>query len=202
MSENRLLGQVKGELRAQGTILGGFIALLWTLELVDWIFLRGALDQFGVRPRTVAGLWGILFGPLLHAGFGHLLANTVPFLVLGWFVMLRKQRDFFTVTLITAAVSGFGIWLIGSSGSVHLGASGLIFGYFGFLLLRGYFERSVSSILWSVLVVILYGGMLWGVFPRSTGISWQSHLFGFIGGGLASYLISRPSEAVLKIDVE
>ena len=92
MSENGLLGQAKSELRAQGSILGGFVALFWLLELVDWIFLRGAMDRFGVRPRTLAGLWGILFGPFLHAGFGHLVANTVPFIVLGWFSVLLRMR--------------------------------------------------------------------------------------------------------------
>ncbi|MCP4425185.1 MAG: rhomboid family intramembrane serine protease [Chloroflexi bacterium] len=196
MEENNTLQAIRGALKAQAIILGGFVAFLWLLEAVDWLIFRGALDKFGVWPRTAVGLWGILLGPLLHAGFGHLAANTVPFLVLGWFVMMRRLGDFFTVTAVTAVVSGLGIWLIAPSNTVHLGASGLIFGYFGFLLLRGYFERSFSSIAWSILVVFLYGGMVWGVLPQRVGISWQAHLFGFIGGGLAAYLMTRRKTAV------
>jgi membrane associated rhomboid family serine protease len=175
------------ELRRQMMILGGIVAILWIIELFDVILFDGSLDKLGIRPRSLQGLRGILFAPFLHASFRHLLANTIPFFVLGWFVMLRRQRDFVLVTLFTAVVSGLGIWLIGPSHSIHIGASGLIFGYFGFLLFQGYFERSLSSILWSVLVVFLYGGMLFGVLPRGSGISWQAHLFGFIGGGVAAY---------------
>jgi len=201
MNQNRLVGRAGRELRRQALILGGFVALFWVLELIDRIFLGGALDAYGVRPRTAAGLWGILFAPFLHVGFGHVIANTLPFLVLGWFVMLRRESDFYVVTVTTTVVSGMGIWLVGPSRSVHLGASGLIFGYFGFLLTRGYFERSLSSILWSLVVLFLYGGMLWGVFPRGIGISWQAHLFGLMGGGLASYLLTRRKEPVLKVEV-
>jgi membrane associated rhomboid family serine protease len=191
MSGNQEIGGVRRELRRQATILGGLVAIFWFLEVIDWIFFHGSLDRLGIRPRTLIGLRGILLAPLLHAGFGHLLANTVPFLILGWFVMVRRQVDFYAVTGITALVSGLGIWLIGPARSVHIGASGLIFGYFGFLLFRGYFERSISSVLWSVFVGLLYGGMLFGIFPRGVGISWQAHLFGFAGGALAAYLLTR-----------
>jgi membrane associated rhomboid family serine protease len=150
----------------------------------------------GVWPRTAVGLWGILLAPVLHAGFGHVMANTVPFLVLGWFVMVRRMRDFFIVSVITILISGLGIWLIAPANTVHLGASGLIFGYFGYLLLRGYFERSLSSIFWSILVLFLYGGMIWGVLPQRIGVSWQSHLFGFIGGGLAAFWLTQRRTAV------
>ena len=197
MNDNEKINDIGRTLKTQATILGALVALFWAVELVDWIIFRGALDRFGVRPRTVVGLWGILFAPFLHAGFTHLLANTVPFLVLGWFVMVRRLQDFLSVTVITAVISGLGIWLTGASHSVHIGASGLIFGYFGFLLLRGYFERSLSSILWSVFVVFLYGGMLWGVLPRGMGISWQAHLFGFIGGGLAAYLLTERTTSLI-----
>lgn len=191
MSENQTIRTIRNDLKRQVTILGGLAAIFWFLEIIDWIFFRGSLDSWGIRPRSLIGLRGILFAPFLHAGFGHLLANTVPFLVLGWFVMVRRQTDFVVVTLITALVSGVGIWLIGPSRSVHIGASGLIFGYFGFLLFLGYFERSIGSVLWSVVVVVLYGGMLFGIFPRGIGISWQAHFFGFAGGALAAYLRSK-----------
>ena len=178
------------ELKTQGTILGGFVAVMWILEIVD-IVLGGALNSYGVRPHQLIGLRGILFAPFLHGGFGHLIANTIPFLVLGWFVMLQETRDFFVVTGITMLVSGLGTWLVGSSNSVHIGASGLIFGYLGFLLLRGYFERNFPSILLSLIVGFLYGGTIWGVLPIQYGVSWQMHLFGFIGGVIAARLLAR-----------
>lgn len=179
------------ELKTHALILGGFIALIWILEIIDLFFLRGALNAYGIRPHTISGLRGILFAPFLHGGFGHLIANTIPFLILGWFVMLRETSDFFVVTAITMLTSGLGVWVFGSPYTVHIGASGLIFGYFGFLLLRGYFERSVLSIMFSLIVGLLYGGMIWGVLPLQFGISWQGHLFGFIGGALAARLLAR-----------
>jgi membrane associated rhomboid family serine protease len=195
MAQNHTFQDVKNMLRSQAIVLGGFVVFLWLIEGIDWLIFRGALDNFGVWPRTAVGLWGILFAPFLHVGFGHLAANSIPFLVLGWFVMLRRIRDFFIVTGIVTIASGLGIWLIAPANTVHLGASGLVFGYFGFLLLRGYFERSRSSILWSILVLFLYGGMIWGVLPQQYGISWQSHLFGFLGGILSAYLLSQRKNA-------
>lgn len=177
-------------LRTQLIILGGFIVFIWLLETIDWV-LGGSLNQFGIVPRQSSGLWGIGAAPLLHVGFAHVAANTIPFLILGWFVLLRGVKTFMLVTLIVVVISGFGTWLIAPSASIHLGASGLVFGYFGYLLLRGYFERSWEAIVWSVVVALLYGGMMVGLFPGNAGISWQMHLFGFIGGGLAAYLLAN-----------
>ena len=129
--------------------------------------------------------------PFLHRGFGHLVANTIPIVVLGWLVMLRRTADIFTVAAVTLIVGGLGIWLFGASNSVHVGASGLIFGFFGFLLARAYFERSPASIALAAVVLLLYGGIIWGVLPGQVGVSWLGHLFGFIGGILAAYLLSR-----------
>jgi len=190
MDQNEELSEISRTLRTQAIILGGFIVFIWLLEAIDWV-LGGKLDQFGILPRQVSGLWGIGAAPLLHVGFAHVAANTIPFLVLGWFVLLRGVKTFVLVTLITMLVSGLGTWLIGPSASIHLGASGLVFGYFGYLLTRGYFERSWEAIVWSIAVALLYGGMLVGLFPNSMGISWQMHLFGFLGGGLAAYLLSN-----------
>jgi membrane associated rhomboid family serine protease len=178
------------EVKTQATILGGLVAAMWGLELIDLVIFQGALDGYGIFPRTIIGLRGILFAPFLHGGLPHLIANTVPFLTLGWFVMLQKTSDFFIVTAITMVVSGLGVWLIGSSG-VHIGASGLVFGYLGFLLLRGYFQRNIPSILLSLIVGFLYGGAIWGVLPTVPGVSWEGHLFGFIGGIIAARLLSQ-----------
>jgi membrane associated rhomboid family serine protease len=163
---------------------------MWGLELIDLVIFQGALDGYGIFPRTIIGLRGILFAPFLHGGLPHLIANTVPFLTLGWFVMLQKTSDFFIVTAITMVVSGLGVWLIGSPG-IHIGASGLVFGYLGFLLLRGYFQRNIPSILLSLIVGFLYGGAIWGILPTVPGVSWEGHLFGFIGGIIAARLLSQ-----------
>ena len=184
-------GAIAQELRTHALILGGFVALIWVLEFIDLFVFRGYLNLYGIRPRTMLGLRGILFAPFLHGSISHLMANTVPFLMLGWFVMLREISDFFIVSVITILASGLGVWLFGAPNSIHIGASGLVFGYFGFLLLRGYFERSFSSIVFSLIVGLLYGGLIWGVLPIRYGISWEGHLFGFLGGVLAARLLAR-----------
>jgi membrane associated rhomboid family serine protease len=178
-------------LRGQLIILGVFVIIIWLVEFADWIIFDGTLDEYGVRPRTVTGLRGILFMPILHRGFGHLLANTIPIIILGWLVMLRRTADIFAVAGVTIVVGGLGIWLFGAANSVHVGASGLIFGFFGFLLAQAYFERSLAAIALAVVVFLLYGGIIWGVLPGQVGISWLGHLFGFIGGILAAYLLTR-----------
>lgn len=183
--------ELKRELLVQGALLGGGLALLWALEIVDQLFLRSSLDQLGIKPRTLSGLRGILLAPLLHGGFAHLISNTLPLLVLGWMVMLRETRHIFPVTALATVVGGLGVWLVGSPGSVHIGASIVVFGYLGYLLLRGWFERSVSSIIGSLIVAALYGGLVFGVLPGQAGISWEGHLFGFLGGVLAARLMRR-----------
>jgi membrane associated rhomboid family serine protease len=176
-------------LKFQATVLGGLVLSFWLVEVLDMLLQGVVLDQWGIRPRQVEGLWGVLFAPFLHAGFGHVATNTLPFLVLGWFVLLQGLRPFIFVTLTVMLVSGLGTWLVAPANTLHIGASGLIFGYFGFLLLRGYFERSAPALLLSILVAMLYGGLIWGVLPQGPGISWQGHLFGFVGGGLAAYYL-------------
>ncbi len=178
------------ELKTQGSILGGFVGTMWAIQFVNLLVFRQTLNLYGIIPRQVIGLRGILFAPFLHGGLGHLIANTIPFVILGWFVMLQETSDFFAVTAITMVVSGLGVWLFGASG-VHVGASALIFGYLGFLLLRGYFERNFPSILLSLVVGFLYGGAIWGVLPTQPGISWEGHLFGFIGGVIAARILAR-----------
>jgi len=192
--ESRAIAQ---DLKTQLTILCGLLALMWIIEIADVLIFqpqglnRGTwgLDIYGIMPRNLTGLRGILFAPFLHGNFGHLIANTVPFLILGWLVMLRETRDFFWVTVISALVSGLGTWLIAAPRSVHIGASGVIFGYLGYLLARGFFERSAVSVAIALGVVSLYGSMIWGVLPLHPFVSWQMHLFGFLGGILAARLL-------------
>lgn len=182
-----------GELRSHIQILGGFVILIWCLEIIDTFVLRRSLDRYGIIPHNVTGLRGILFAPFLHGDLAHVAANTMPFLVLGWFVMLRGISQFFSVSFITALATGVGTWILGSPNSVHVGASGVIFGYLGFLLFKGYFERSFAAISLSFLAAFLYGGVIWGILPSGTGISWEGHLSGFIGGAIAAKILTtRP----------
>ena len=166
----------------------GFVLIIWIVELVNLV-LGHRLNILGIFPRTVAGLPGIVLSPFLHLGIGHVLLNTIPFVILGWLVILHGNRVFLEVSVVIILVSGAGIWLLGRSG-YHVGASGLIFGYFGFLVGRGWYERSVSSILIAVVTIVLYGGMLWGLLPLRNGVSWEAHLFGLLAGILAARLVS------------
>ncbi|MBZ0272134.1 rhomboid family intramembrane serine protease [bacterium] len=149
------------------------------------------LDAFGIRPRVVVSLVSIPVAPMLHAGFAHLIANTIPLFGLGWFVMLRRGRDLAEVTATSVLFSGLGIWLLGAPGTVHIGASGVVFGYLGFLVSRGFFERHILAALISIFVAVTYGGLIWGVLPGPAGVSWQGHLFGFLGGVRAASHVRR-----------
>lgn len=166
------------------------VAVVWIVEIVDWAIFSGGLDQYGIIPRQQGGLPGVFLAPLLHGDFNHLMANTVPLLVLGTLVLLVYGGRFLGVTAVIALISGLGTWLIGPANSVHIGASGLIFGYFGFLVVVAYYERSLSSFALAVVVMALYGSIIVGVLPED-GISWQGHLFGLIGGVVAARLFAR-----------
>lgn len=176
--------------RSHLLLLLGTVAIAWGLEIVDTV-LFGFLDRFGIQPRSISGLSGIATSPFLHLGFPHLVSNTVPFLVLGGIVLIGGRRLFLEVTLIVAGLGGGALWLLGPGATNHLGASLVIFGYLGFLLARGVFDRSLFWVVVSVAVLLGYGGMLAGVLPGQPGISWQGHLFGFLAGILAARLLAK-----------
>jgi len=181
---------IGGELKTQVKILATVVSIFWIIFILNGVIFGGRLNAFGILPRNLIGLRGILFAPFLHGSFYHVLANTAPFIVLGWLVMLRNIKDFYFVSFISALVSGLGTWLIGSPNSVHVGASGVIFGYFGYLLFRGYFERSFVAIAIAIVIAVTYGGLIWGVLPTRSYISWEGHLFGLIGGIIAAKFLS------------
>ena len=187
------MSDIARDLKTQAAILAGFVAIMWIVEIADFVLFQGRLDRLGILPRRPDSLWGILFMPFLHGNFPHLMANTVPFITLGWLVMVRSIRDFWLATATIILVGGAGVWLFGSPG-YHVGASGLIFGYLGFLLLRGLFERSFTGILLSLVVGSAYGSLIWGVLPGRPGVSWEGHLFGFLSGVLAAYWLSRKTK--------
>ena len=174
---------------AAGGLALGFVALLWLLEIVDAASGYN-LDDDGVRPRSTVGLLGIVFAPLLHAGWAHLEANTLPALVLFFLVLLGGIGRGLAATGVIWVVSGIGVWLVAPANTVTIGASGLIFGWLVYLVLRGFFTGRPGQILLGVVLFLLYGGLLWGVLPGQPGVSWQGHLFGAVGGGLAAWLLA------------
>jgi membrane associated rhomboid family serine protease len=184
-----------------GATILSFVALLWIIELFD--SLSGhRLDNSGIRPLESDGLLGILFAPLLHSNWQHLMANSVPALILGFLMTLAGMSRFIFATVIIWILGGFGTWLIGNVGAPtyqgmhvetnHIGASGLIFGWLTFLIVFGVFTRKVWEIVVGVIVLFVYGSVLLGVLPGTLGVSWQGHLCGAIAGVLAAYLLSGP----------
>jgi len=171
------------------------LAVLWVLELVD-ATMHGRLDAYGIRPRSVSGLEGIPMAPLLHAGFQHLISNSFVFAVLGViaYVSVTVGR-FIALIAITVVSSGLGAWAFGASNTVVIGASGVIFGLLGFLLFRGVAERSAGAITVSIMMLVIYGGTISGVLPGVPFVSWQAHLFGFIGGAFAAFWLRTPRTA-------
>ena len=187
--------EYSGGLKTGAVVMGGALLVMWALEILDLLLFGGALDSFGIRPRSVDGLDGIVLHPLLHHGLGHLANNSVPFVIFGLLVFLSGLRSFVVTTTISLLIGGMGVWLFGAPNSLTIGASGLVFGYLGYLLLRGYFSRSVGAVLISILLVLMYGGLLWGLLPFTPGVSWTSHIFGFLGGALSAYLLRQRAPA-------
>jgi len=163
-------------------LLLGWLVIAWGVEVVDLIFPGLRLDQYGIRPRSVDGLVGVLLSPWLHGSFGHLLANTPAFIGLGMLLLIAEGKRFMGTTIALVLISGLGTWVIGRPGSVHIGASGLIYGYFGYLLARAIWERKLGWLLLGILVGVIYGGMIWGVLPKDGPISWEGHLVGLVAG--------------------
>ncbi|WP_227998833.1 rhomboid family protein [Nocardia australiensis] len=183
------LGAVKQLWMRAGILIAGFVALLYGIEGVDTVSDHD-LDRAGIEPRQADGLWGILWAPVLHANWEHLIGNTVPVLVLGFMALLAGIGRGLAATAIIWVVAGLGTWLTGASGSVHLGASSLVFGWLTFLISRGWFARNITQIVIGLVVLAVYGSLLWGVLPGQAGISWQGHLFGAVGGVLAGWVLS------------
>ncbi|WP_255306408.1 rhomboid family intramembrane serine protease [Streptomyces sp. Wb2n-11] len=167
----------------------GWVALLWALEALD--AATGALNTYGLSPRDVGELRDVLPMSFLHHGFDHVASNTVPLLVLGFLAALSGIRRFAGVVLVVVLVSGLGVWLTAPDHSNTAGASGVVFGLFGYLLVRGFVDRSALDVVTGLVVAAVYGSILWGVLPANAAVSWQGHLFGLAGGVLAAFLFRR-----------
>jgi membrane associated rhomboid family serine protease len=170
-------------------LTGAFVVVLWVLEILDTASGH-PLDAYGVQPRSEEGLVGIAVAPLLHFGFDHLASNTVPVAVLGFLALATGIARGLLATAIIWVVGGLGVWLFAQPGSIHAGASVLIFGWIVFLVVRGFLNRRPTEILIGDAVLLLYSGALLGVLPGQPGVSWQGHLFGAIGGLAAARLLT------------
>jgi membrane associated rhomboid family serine protease len=161
------------------------VAVMWVVELINSVD-SNRLDQAGIRPREIAGLDGVVFAPFLHASFSHLIGNTIPFVILGATIALTEGMRLASVTVVVGLVAGLGTWLIAPGGIPTVGASGVVFGYATYLIGRGVFSRQLVPLAIGVAVGLVFGlTLLYSLIPR-TGISWQDHLFGALGGILAA----------------
>ena len=162
------------------------VALIWIVEVVN-LFIGHRLVSFGILPRSFTGLIGIPLAPLLHSGFWHTVSNTVPLLILGALTLAGGKRRFWETTVTITLLSGALVWIFARE-AYHVGASGLVFGYFGVIMARAYIERSITAIAIAVVTVMAYGGLLWGIVPLRSYVSFESHLFGLIAGFVVVWL--------------
>jgi membrane associated rhomboid family serine protease len=170
-------------------VVGVLLAVMWLVEIVNKIDGQ-RLTADGIYPRSLSGLPGIVSAPFLHVGFGHLAGNTIPFAVLGLVIGASGARRLIEVTVIVILVAGLGTWLTAGSGTDTVGASGVVFGYAGFLIARGFFTRNLASLAIGVVVALLFGGALASDLIPKSGISWQDHLFGGLGGIVAARVLA------------
>lgn len=177
------------------TLLLAIVALMWIVEIINTLDSNG-LDSDGIYGRRVSHLWGILTAPFIHGSFAHLISNTIPFLFMGVIIALRGAARLALVTAIVIVVGGLGTWLVAPSNVPTIGASGVVFGYAAYLFARGFFNRSVVEVLIGLVVGVIWGAALLASLVPHTGISWQGHLFGLVGGLVAASLLRRERPAV------
>lgn len=187
----RVRGRDGEGLRRRAWTVGMFVGVIWIVWLADRVVFRGGLLQHGIVPRTIDGLVGILFAPFLHGSWAHVSGNTIGIVMLGGLVILRNEAHFWIVSFLGAVIGGLGTWVIGRGGAVHAGASAVIFAYFGYLLSIGVFERRFWTMLLSVVVFLVWGGMLLQVLPGNSAVSWEGHVAGMVGGVVAARMVAK-----------
>ena len=190
MSDRRATSDGRRDRQAGFQLVLVMAALMWVSEIADSI-ADHRLDEYGIEPREGDGLIGVVTAPFLHAGFGHLVSNTVPFVVMGFAIALRGAMRVLAVTVIVALVSGLGTWLVAPGDTLHVGASGVVFGYGTYLLSKGFFDRDVLDLAIGLVVGLVWGTALLGGLLPQEGISWQGHLFGAVGGVVAARTLAR-----------
>lgn len=177
-----------------------YLAAIWFVYALNALLYDGALWNFGIHPLELTTIWHVFTSPLLHANLEHIVGNSITGAVFAFLIGYSGKRVFWEVTTFSMLVSGLGTWLIGGIGTNHIGASGVIYGWLTYLLLRGIFNRSLPQIILGVVLAFFYSGLIWGVLPGTPGVSWQAHLCGAIGGLLAGMFITSddPPELVAK----
>lgn len=169
-----------------------FVIIIWIIQMINFALGYRPNLWLGIEPRELDGLLGVAFSPFLHAGFSHAAANTVPLLMLGGMAAMAAPTRFIEATLVIVVIGGGLTWLMARGGNrVHVGASGVVFGYFGFIVALGIIERSFRAILGAAAAAMLYGGLIWGVLPSDPRISWESHLFGALAGVSAAWMLRQ-----------
>ncbi|MBL4741227.1 MAG: rhomboid family intramembrane serine protease [Sneathiella sp.] len=165
------------------------LALIWVVEIVN-ILTGHSLSNWGILPRTMSGLMGIPLSPFIHGSLWHAISNTVPLLVLGSLLLTSGHKRFWMTTIGIVLFSGLLVWLF-ARGSYHIGASGLVFGYFGALITRAVIMRSFPSMIIALVTVLLYGGILWGLIPLRSYVSFEGHFFGLLAGIIYTWMTTR-----------
>jgi len=166
------------------------VALCWLVFLINNVMWHGHFAQYGILPRHLGSLPGIIWAPFLHGSFQHLVANTVPLLILGGIICARSEAEFGIITVSGTLLTGGLTWIFARNAS-HIGASGLIFCFFGYVASLAYFRRTFGTLVLSTVCVLVYGGMLRGIFPTSTRVSWESHVAGLVSGIVLAWLASK-----------
>ena len=171
------------------------LIVIWAVQVVNFVLGYELNQWFGLEPRDMGGLIGIPASPFLHANFNHIIANTIPLVMLGGMAAMASPKRFFEASIIIILLGGLLVWVLARGGNrVHVGASGLVFGYLGYVIALGVFERSFRAIAMGVFAGLLYGGLVWGVLPDQR-VSWESHLFGAIAGAAAAWMLTRDKGA-------
>ena len=179
-------------------LAGGFLATIWIVFILELVFPW--LQAFGIHPLDVSSLPLIFTSPLLHANLEHIISNSIPGAIFAYLVGYSGKRVFWEVTTFVVIIGGLGTWLLGGVGTNHIGASGLVYGWLAYLIVRGFFNRSISQIITGLILGFFYSGLIFGLLPGTEGVSWQAHLFGAIGGIVASMVITSddPPQLVAK----
>lgn len=176
----------------------GYLVVIWAVHIINVFIFGGGLTYFGIHPLDTSSLPHILTSPILHANFEHLMSNSIPGAIFAFLIGYSGHRVFWEVTAFVVLVGGVGTWVFGGVGTNHIGASMLVYGWFGYLLARGFFNRSGSQIMLAVVLGLMYSGLVWGVLPLTPGVSWQAHLFGALGGVAAGVLITSDDPPQLQ----
>jgi membrane associated rhomboid family serine protease len=186
-------GSLASPLGRAASLMVGFLALLWLVELVNTISGRALTQAGGIRARDPGSLIDIVFSPFVHGNLEHLAGNALPLFSLGFIAAVPNVKRFLLMNVVVIVVGGFGVWLFSPANSISVGASGLVFGYFGYLLLRGFVDRRPVDVVVSIGVALAYGYLMWhSIGFGVTNISWQGHIAGLVGGMLAAIFLRRP----------